>query len=130
MEGSLIFGRLATICWLVIMAREAQQSRSQGFLKHLAVWLRYVVLGLLAGFTVATKFSGIFVAAAVIVAIIADGLRHNDARRLLLFLGITVVNMAVMWLVFNPRDLEDPVRAFCAILRGRGFSFGKQKPRT
>ena len=126
MEGSLIFGSLATICWLVIMTRAAQQARSQGFLKHIPVWLRYVVLGLLAGFTVATKFSGIFVAAAVIVAIIADGLRHNDARRLMLFLGITVASMAVMWLVLNPAYWNDPVGAVGVMLRERDYLLANQ----
>src|SRR5258708_29938765 len=126
MEGSLIFGRLATICWLVIMTWAAQQSGSQGLLKHIPVWLRYVVLGLLAGFTVATKFSGIFVAAAIIVAIIADGLRHNDARRLLLFLGITVVCMAVMWLLVNPAYWNDPVGAVGVMLRERDYLLANQ----
>jgi hypothetical protein len=126
MEGSLIFGSLATIYWLVMVIQANRDETPHNFLSRFPFWLRYATLGLLAGFTIAAKLSGVFIAAAVLIVIIVDGLQRNDARRLALCLAITLVSMSVIWFVLNPAYWHDPMAAFGVMLRERAYLLASQ----
>lgn len=126
MEGSLMFASLATIYWLVMVIEAGQEETSGNFASRFPPWLRYTILGLLTGFTIAAKLSGVIVAGAVMVAIIADGLQHNDARRLIFCLALILISMSAIWFALNPAYWNDPIAALGVTLRERAYLLASQ----
>lgn len=122
MEGSLMLFSLLTMYWLVALIVAEHSASAQGFMKRLPLWVRYGVLGLFIGLTLAAKHTGLVVAAAALLAALAAGIVRDKPRRPLRALGWTalagVVGLAV-WFALSPAYWRDPAGALRATLQAR-----------
>ena len=92
MEGSLIFFSLATMAWLVAIIVAEHSASATGIIKRMPPWLRYVLLGILIGLTVAAKHTGVLVAAAALGAALAAAVLRARSWR-----AVLRVSLAGLW---------------------------------
>lgn len=124
MEGSLMLTTLTAVWWAVAMMSEPQAI---GFMRRIPVATRYVILGVLAGLTVAAKDTGVAAAGAVIVGVFIVTLIRSVRRERSWRAGIAplawivlagLVSLAV-WFALTPAFWNDPVNATRTMLNFR-----------
>lgn len=129
LEGSLIFFSLFSMYWLVALIVAEHSATARGFMVKLPVWMRYGVLGILIGLTVASKHTGIVVAAAVLVSALIAGVVRDSSPRLvrpLLWVSLTGIVGFLTWFALSPHFWNAPLEAFKAMLAARSELLGIQ----
>ncbi|MCC7208616.1 MAG: phospholipid carrier-dependent glycosyltransferase [Anaerolineae bacterium] len=111
LEGSLILFSLLTMAWLVAIIVAEHSASATGFLKRMPAWLRYAILGLLIGLTVAAKHTGLLVAAGALGAAMAAAVWRARSWRAMLRVALAGLVALGVWFALNPGFWRDPVGA-------------------
>jgi 4-amino-4-deoxy-L-arabinose transferase-like glycosyltransferase len=118
-EGALMFFTLWTMYWLVAMIVAEHSATATGFVKRVPSTLRYVILGVLIGLTVAAKQTGLVVAGTALLAALAAGLMRGRLRQVLARIALAGVIGLLTWFALNPAYWNDPGGALQAMLDAR-----------
>src|SRR6185369_6226728 len=81
--------------------------------------LRYIVLGVLIGLVVATKYTGIIVAGAALVAALTIGWTRERSWRPFAWVGLAGVAGLLTVLALNPAYWNNPIEALKATITAR-----------
>jgi 4-amino-4-deoxy-L-arabinose transferase-like glycosyltransferase len=120
MEGSLMLTTLLTVSWLVAMIVAEHSAVANGFMTRIPLAVRYIILGLLAGLTVAAKHTGLIVVVSVLLAALAAGLAGDRSWRSVARIVLSGAAALVLWFALNPAYWRDPVGSAGAALSARG----------
>ncbi|HVO44626.1 MAG TPA: hypothetical protein VMT34_18495 [Aggregatilineales bacterium] len=126
MEGSLMLMSLATMYWLVTLIVAEHSANASGYMHRLPLAVRYGVLGLLAGLTLAAKFTGIVVVAAALGGALAAFLARDLSWRPFAWVGFAGLVAALTALALSPAYWSDPVGALRANLGARAELLTRQ----
>jgi hypothetical protein len=123
MEGSMMFTTILTMAWLVAMIHAEHSETANGPMRKIPALLRYGILGVCIGLTVAAKHTGLPVAVATLVAALVAGLAHKNARAnivrpiaLVIFSGVVGL---IVWCALNIGYWKDPIGAMQYTLESR-----------
>lgn len=122
MEGSLLFFSLMSLYWLVALIVAEHSTTARGFMVRLPAWMRYGGLGLLLGFCLAAKHTGVVTAAAVLITVFIAAMVRDKPyqwRRPLIWATVTSGLMALTFLLLTPAYWNRPVDALQATLSNR-----------
>ncbi len=122
MEGSLIFFSLFSMYWLVALIVAEHSANARGFMVRLPPLVRYAVLGILIGLTVASKHTGVIVAGAVLTAALVTGIvRHKPIRPLRPLMWVSLAGLigVLTWFALSPHFWGDPLGTLRAMLAAR-----------
>jgi 4-amino-4-deoxy-L-arabinose transferase-like glycosyltransferase len=119
MEGSLMLFMLLTMYWLLANIVAEHSTNAHGFMPRLPIALRYGVLGVLVGLTVAAKYTGLVVAVAALVSALAAFLARDRSWRPFAWVGLAGLIALLTWFILSPGYWNDPVGAIRATLTAR-----------
>jgi 4-amino-4-deoxy-L-arabinose transferase-like glycosyltransferase len=126
LEGSFIFTTLLAMAWLIALIVAEHSGVAEGFMRRLPLWVRYGVLGILAGLAVSSKQTGLMVAAAVLTAALVCGLmrghRWQTVGRVTLAASLTFI----IWFALNPVYWNHPLAAARASITARAELLSQQ----
>ncbi|RMF52902.1 MAG: phospholipid carrier-dependent glycosyltransferase [Chloroflexota bacterium] len=128
-EGSLIFFSLFSMYWLVALIVAEHSATARGFMVKLPAWARYGGLGILIGLTVASKHTGLIVAAAALLTALLTGIVRDSPPRPLrpiLWVGFTALVSALTWFALSPHFWNAPLAALRALLTERSALLSAQ----
>jgi 4-amino-4-deoxy-L-arabinose transferase-like glycosyltransferase len=125
MEGSLILFTLLSVCWLLALIIAEHSATGHRTIKRIPSPIRYALLGVLVGLTVAAKHTGLVIAAAVLAAsTMAIWARTPHTVRA--FVGtlaqttlLALVVALITWLLLNPAYWRDPLGGVRAAAEAR-----------
>jgi 4-amino-4-deoxy-L-arabinose transferase-like glycosyltransferase len=119
LEGSLMFFTLATMAWLLALIVSEHSATAHGFMSRLSPWVRYGVLGILAGLAVASKQTGLVIAVAALLAALLAGVARDRSWRPIAWVGLAGVAALITWFALNPIYWSHPFGAMRTAITDR-----------
>jgi 4-amino-4-deoxy-L-arabinose transferase-like glycosyltransferase len=119
MEGSLMLFTLLTMSWLLAVIVAEHSAVATGFVRRLSPAARYGGLGVLIGLTIASKYTGLVVAASVLLAALIAGLARDRSWRPFAWVGMAGLVGMITWFVLNPGYWNNPLGALQYTIEAR-----------